>query len=761
MCADRSVVRSSGGCAARFVVSIALYSVSSSAPVLAQSAQAENPAPSVPAQTEPAPKPNAGSGRNATAKPAPAVSAPAGAVQLPPSTVRANPVATAHSVVTPPPSNPTIQGAGQAVVTSPTTIPTPSDQSAASATVITSGDIEARQHRTVPDALAAVPGLNVVQTGGPGGPTSVFLRGTNPGHVKVLVDGIDMSDPSSTNDAFDFGQLLTGDIERIEVLRGPQSGLYGSDAIGGVIAITTKQGSGPPRVSASFEGGSFGTTSERIGLSGSQGDFNYAFNVQHFQSASVPVTPLNLLVPGEQRNNDFYDNWTYSTKVGATLSDTLAINVVGRYTDSRLRFTSEDCVNVFPCAPEALQSTQLDHQLFGRAELVWSPASGFRNYFGVNYTNEYTWYLDPNADSGLTSPPVSPPSTTVGTRLKYDYRGEVQVAPGQLVVFGAEHQNETLRTDSTDSVDANGNGTFFTTNVQRRNDAGWLELQSQITRQFYLVSNIRYDANEDFGDHATWRVAPVYIVPGSDTKLKATYGTGFKAPTLYQLFVNFLPDYVGNPNLKPEESKGWDVGFEQPVADGRFRFGATYFRNDVTNLINIGLASPGVFTNVNIGTASMFGIESFAAWKATSYLDLRAEYTYTVAKDDSTGQQLLRRPKNKASVTAAWRVTDRLTLSSTLLYVGSWSDIDRSGYVAGLTAPPFMTVNLAASYAASDEVGYFTRIDNLFNKQYENPIGFERPGFAIYGGVRLTGLPAAGSTAAAFIPPFLRSGGGM
>jgi vitamin B12 transporter len=148
------------------------------------------------------------------------------------------------SVTVPPPSKPTNQGAGNSVVVSPTTIPTPADQSASSVTVITGADIESQQWRTVPDALMAVPGLNVVQAGGPGGQTSIFIRGTNSNHVKVLIDGIDVSDPSNPTQSFDFGQLLTGDIARIEILRGPQSGLYGSDAIGGVISITTKTGRG-------------------------------------------------------------------------------------------------------------------------------------------------------------------------------------------------------------------------------------------------------------------------------------------------------------------------------------------------------------------------------------------------------------------------------------------------------------------------------------------------------------------------------------
>jgi len=671
------------------------------------------------------------------------------------------------SVTTAPPSKPSNQASTQATVVSPTTAVTPSEQSASSVTVITADDIAAQQRLTVPDALAAVPGLNVVQTGGPGGQTSVFIRGTNSNHVKVLIDGIDMSDPSNPNASFDFGQLLTGDIERIEILRGPQSGLYGSDAIGGVISITTKSGSGPPKVTLSAEGGSFGTTNERASLSGSQANFNYVFNVQHFQSIATPVTPSYDLAPGETANPNFYNNWTYSTKLGYNVTDNLAVNVVGRYTDSNLRFTGDDFVDFAPFSfAEPLQSTQLDHQFYGRAELVWSPTATFKNFFGVNYTNSWTWNFDPNMDTGVPSPVVNPPFVNLGTRVEEDYRGELQVAPGQLLLFGVQDQNETLRTNSSSFTDPiTFDETFFTTNAERRNDAGWLELQNQLTQQFYLVSNVRYDANEDFGDHTTFRIAPVYLVPITDTKLLASYGTGFKAPPLEDLFVNFPPFFVANPNLKPEESAGWDVGFEQPIANDSFRFGSTYFRNDIRNLIEVALSpTPGVETLANVNTASTFGAENFAAWQVNKYLNLRADYTYTVAKADDvpnctsppcSGQQLLRRPKNKASLTANWLATDRLLVSATLLYVGPWWDITRQifptptdpfGTNLYVKAPGFTTVNLAANYALRDDVTLFARIDNLFNKQYEDPLGFLRPGFGIFGGIRFTagGAPSSG-----------------
>ena len=667
----------------------------------------------------------------------------------------------AISVTVAPPSKPTNQSPGNSVVVSPTTLPTPTTQNASSVTVITAADIQAQQIRTVPDALAAVPGLNVVQTGGPGGLTSVFIRGTNANHVKVLIDGIDVSDPSNPSQSFDFGQLLTGDIARIEVLRGPQSGLYGSDAIGGVISITTKSGEGPPKMTVMMEGGSFGTFNQRVGVSGSQNNFNYVFGIQHFSSTDTPVTPLNQLAPGEQRINDTYNNWTYSTKLGVNVTDNFAVNLVGRYTDSTLGFTGEDYVDFFPPAPEALQSTQVDHQFYGRGEAVWSLFDGrFKNFFGVNYTNAWSWTLDPNPDSFTAPPPVAPPTTNLGQRTQYDWRGEARVVPGQTLVFGLEDKTELLWTNSTGAFNTVGTYVPTTTTAQTGDKAGWVELQSAFADRFFIVSNIRYDDNESFGPHTTWRVAPAYIVPWTDTKLKATYGTGFKAPTLTELYVN-NPSFmvVGNPNLLPETSRGYDVGFEQPFLRDRLRVGATYFHNDITNLIE-GTTNPTTFvsTYVNVGQATTQGVEAFAAYALANSLNLRADYTYTEARDDLTGQELLRRPVNKASLTAFWKATDRLTVAAQAVYVGPWLDYNRPG-TAELMAPGYTLVNLTANYAVTDRFSVFARINNLLNQQYEDPLGFLRPGFGIFGGftVQVGGVPSSlassGAAAATTAPP--------
>jgi vitamin B12 transporter len=608
------------------------------------------------------------------------------------------------------------------VVVSPTALPTPSTEVASSVTVITSQEIEQQQRRTVPDVLRTVPGLNVVQNGGTGGLTSVFMRGTNSNHVKILIDGIDVSDPSNPARVFDLGHLSTADIERIEVLRGPQSGLYGADALGGVISIITKKGEGPPRVTALVEGGSFGTFNQAVGASGSQGRFNYAFNISHLRSTDIPVTPLDLLPPGQKRNNDFYDNWTYSTRLGVDVTQNFSLNWVARYTDARLNFTGDD-FSAFPFTPSALQSTQRVEQFFTRGEAVWSPFGDvFKNYFSVAYTDHS------RVDRNPGSPPVSPATVSAndGDRIKTDWRGVWTIAPGQIVMFGLEHQNERMQTD--------------TVSVEESNKAGYIELQSQIAKRFFLAANVRYDDNENFGGHTTWRVAPAYIVPGTDTKLKASIGTGFRAPTLNQRFVDFPAfNFFGNPNLQPEESLGYDFGFEQPLLNDRLRFGVTYFHNDLTNLIVATFnPPPAKSTLINVAEATTSGFETFASVVVTDNLRLRADYTYTKAIDETGDIELLRRPRHKASLTATWSPTELLSLSGTVLYTGSWQDRDRFFTVPQFATDAYTIVNIAADYKLNDNATLFGRIDNLFDVQYQEPIGFERPGLSVFGGIRIT-----------------------
>jgi vitamin B12 transporter len=599
------------------------------------------------------------------------------------------------------------------VIVSATRVPTPEDEVASSVTLITAADIDAQQARTLPDVLQSVPGVNVVQTGGPGGATSVFMRGTNSNHVKILVDGIDVSDPSTPTDTFDLQHLLLADIDRIEVLRGPQSGLYGSDAIGGAIYIVTKTGNGAPTATATLEGGSFGTFNQTGAVSGSSGNSNYAFNADHFRSTDTPVTPLDLLAPGEQRHDDAYDNKSFATKLGTKINDALDVSAVARYVDSTLLFTSEN-YDVFPPIPDATRSEEDVEQLFTRASAHLALFQGrFDQTLGVGYSHDHT------SDYG----PEVTPSYNRGDRLKVDWQGNITLAADELLVVGAEHQR--------DAIEQSPISAQMTTN------AGFAQLQSSFGKRFFDTVSVRYDDNDRFGSKTTYRIAPEFVVTETGTTLKGSVGSGFKAPTLNQLFVNYPAfDFYANPNLKPESSVGYDLGFEQALVAKQLRFGITYFHNHIRDLIN---ENDTFTTEVNIDRATTYGFENFVAYTPFAHLLMRADYTYTLATDDITHAELLRRPKVKSSFASTWQASDALSFTATLVYVGPWMDDNRAfTNLEPLTAGGYATTNLAASYMLSRNLTLFARINNLFDRRYQDPLGFDRPGFGVFAGVKAT-----------------------
>lgn len=614
------------------------------------------------------------------------------------------------------------------IVVSATGMPTPENEVASSVSIVTAEDIARNQQRTLPDVLQSLPGLNVVQTGGPGGTTSVFIRGTNSNHVKVLIDGIDAGNPSSVSGAFDFGQLMASDLERVEVLRGPQSGLYGSDAIGGVIAVTTKKGEGPPKVTAYVEGGALGTFNQFASLSGSNERVSYSFNVTHFASSEVPVTPQNIAPPGWPLNPNAYDNWTYSTRLDWQATDAFAVNFVARYIDSSFAFTPDLYLPpTYEGVPAPMRSTSYASMFFTKGEGVWKAFDDrLVTTFGVS---------DLSTSNPTTGPNPDVNGTYEGDRQIYYLRSNYAVAPGQNILVGAERRNESMTSS-----------TAYTQIDAATGDTGvYAEYQGNVWNRLFFAANARYDSDDSFGDHTTFRLAPALLFDETGTRLKASYGTGFKAPTLYQLYA----PYYGNPDLLPEESTGWDAGFEQKAFGERVLFGATYFHNNITNLISY---DPVTYQNVNISTAVSQGVETFVAVKVTERIDARVDYTYTdvvgyvppgqpfgaaCAPIDATSCYPLRRPNNKVSLTMEWRPTDELDLTASLVYASSWWDIVRltPNYI---DQPGYTVVNIAANYRMNANTTLFGRINNLFDEAYENPNGFLAPGFGAYGGVKLT-----------------------
>ena len=600
------------------------------------------------------------------------------------------------------------------VVVTATRTPMREDKVGSSVMLVTAAEIETQQWRTLPEALSSTPGLNVFQVGGPGGLTSVFIRGADANHTEVLIDGVEANDPSQ-NDAYDFGQGLTAGVDRIEILRGPQSSLYGADALGGVVSITTLEGEGPPKFGLSLETGSFATDDESASMRGGPGRLHYAVSLAHFRSGDTPVTPPQLLVPGETAIGDGYDNVTVDGKFGWDLAAHARLGLVLRWVNSTYRLTGEN-YDVFPAAPDSAQTSQWEKRFAGRLSAHFEAFEGrLKNDAGVSYANDRTVEQSPDEGFGVPAPVLDN-----GDRLKADWQGDVRLDRRDELVLGVDGKTDRILHSPIDASE---------TRI-----GGFAELESRPVAGVSLAASVRRDSDDRYGGRTTWRLAGAFDVPGSGTILRASAGTGFKSPTLYELFVSFPAfDFHANPRLRPESSTGYDFGFEQPVAGGRARLGATWFHNSIRDLIQI---DPAGTSWANVGRANTYGVESFAAFRPMRTLDLRIDFTWLIARDDIEGKALLRRPKNRLSATVFWRASSRLTLAASEIYVGSWIDGNRDFSIPRLRASPYATLDVSGEYRLGHGLTLFARATNLLDRHYQSPIGFDQPGFGAYGGVQ-------------------------
>jgi vitamin B12 transporter len=418
-------------------------------------------------------------------------------------------------------------------------------------------------------------------------------------------------------------------------------------------------------------------------------------------------------------NTDSYDNVTVSTRLRADLTDNLDVGLAAIYINSDYQFTEDDLLG-----PEALPTIGTTQELFLREATHLSLFDGrFDETWGLAYTGYQNRYDDPNRATVLEG---NDPADYDGGRVKLNWQGNIILTPGQTLTLGAEHEYDFL-------ADSSGAAAHYA------NDAGYIQLQSSWGDRLFDTISLRYDDNSQFGGKATWRFAPAYLIPQTGTKFKATVGTGYNPPTLDELYDNYPQfDFFANPNLKPETSIGYDAGFEQALLNQRVDFGATWFHNNIDNLIEINDTGTSY---INIGKATTYGVESFIAVQPWQPLKLRADYTFTIADDDILHQELLRRPKNKATFEATWLATAAASFTATLLYVGPWIDTNRDETETGIEANGYATVNLTASYDLGHGVTAFGRIDNLLNRQYQDPLGFQHPGLGIYAGLRLALAP--------------------
>ncbi len=592
------------------------------------------------------------------------------------------------------------------VVVTATKTEVPLAQAASSVTIIDRKTIEEKHLTTVSEALREAPGLDIVQTGGAGGTTSAFLRGGNSSHTLVLIDGVEMT--AATSGAFDFGDLTTENIERIEIVRGPQSTLYGSNAIGGVIQIITKKGRGPATPSVSFEAGSFKTFRETIGLSGGSERFDYSLSASRLDTAGFSRA-------SEKAGNtekDGYQNSAFSTRLGFNFMEKSRLEWTARYILARTEldgFGLCDPINFVFCPTDDPNFVQRNRTSVNALTLSTPVMDGWSQQFRLSLNTDTLRGRDP--DSSFNNYEIE----NSGKRI--DWRHDLTLSRFELLTLGYEHESQRGKVDG--GFDERLiNNAFFAFNQFR-------------PTPFILNLGVRYDDNNRFGNETTYKAEAAYLFEETGSKIRTAYGTGFRGPTLNDLF---FPGF-SNPDLQPEKSRGWEAGVDQEFAEGRVRLGATYFQNRIKNLI-LFVSDPVTFLGrpENVARAKVQGTEVTLSARPFQSLILSAAYTLMNTEDEETGAELPRRPRKRAGGTVSVLPMRAMRVDVDLRYVGKrFND-------AGNETPleDYTVVNLAANYDMTEKTQLFARVENLFNREYEEAAGYETADFSLFGGFRMT-----------------------
>jgi vitamin B12 transporter len=610
------------------------------------------------------------------------------------------------------------------IVVTATRLEVPAREVASSVTVISSEDLERLKKISVLEVLRDVLGVSVTQNGGQGETASVFLRGANSEHTLVLLDGIELNDPINPSRSADLAHIYLENIDRIEIIRGPQSPLFGSDALGGIINIITKKGEGKPRLTLASTGGSYGTLAGQAGISGSSKKVNYSFGLSRFGTQGISAADSTF--PGNSEI-DSYRNLTFCGQAGLTLRDNLEINLIAR--SVRAKTDIDNFGGPYGDDPNNIQDYR---SYFIKGE--------FRGLFLKNRWEQKLaiGVVDSRRSNDNPADKAHPLESENGlfkSRLvKLDWQNNFFLLPSNTVTMGVEYEME----EGESNYFAEGLwGSSLSSFARKKATMAGIYVQDYIrfADRFFATIGLRLDHHSRAGESATYRLAPAYIFKPTGTKIRASAGTAFKAPSLYQLYApgTFLGP-IGNKNLRPEKSLGWDAGIEQPLFGGRMRLEAGYFHNDFENLINFD------FTQgyTNIGKAVSKGVEIELEGRLNQLLFLRASYTHLEAKDKITGVALLRRPRDMFAATLGVSFSEKWMASVCYDFVGKREDLEFWSWPSRtVTLPPYSLLNGLLSYDLSSNVQVFGRLDNILAEKYETVYGYGTLGLSAQAGVKI------------------------
>ncbi len=619
--------------------------------------------------------------------------------------------------------------------------PIPTKEVASSYTIVTAEEIETFQYQDITDALRSVPGLHVVPSGSRGTVTSVFTRGANSNQTLVLVNGMPINDPSSPGGAANLAGIPLDNVGRIEVVRGPQSSLYGSQALGGVINIITKSGASDPRSTLRIEGGTLGTLNTYASTGGSFGATDYFFSLSREDTDGNDITPTRLRdARGEEE--DGTETLSASARLATTFNEHVSGSVFLQYTDAEADTDADGSTAGFVSVFQNFDSIFESQRFFASGDLSGRFLDGkWRPRLSAGYSAQKSDSSD-NPDPGGSI--FVDRAGNEGTTLRLAFDNAFDLTPQHLVTFGGSYTRDEFESDGFRDL----GGFIIDLNSDADTDASAVYAGDHMTfgERFFATLSARYDMPEDIEDRFTFTVAPGYYHPETDTRVTFSYGTGFKTPSLFQRFgfdVNTFGGfpsgvYTGNPDLKPEKSKGWEAGIEQGFLDGKATAGATWFDTEIEDAISIVFTGGGNSTAVNIDEFDTKGLETFVEFNPVAELTTRIDYTLTILNADSFTTTMIRRPRHRVGLTTSWEFLPGTVLSANAEWIDIHRDIPRDSFGFYLDPGPYTLVNVAASHRLTESVKLTARVNNLLDTRYEPANGFEAPGIEALAGVTFT-----------------------
>jgi vitamin B12 transporter len=562
--------------------------------------------------------------------------------------------------------------------------------------------LEELQSVSISDALRTLPGIAVATRGPVGSQSSVFIRGGNSSQTLVLIDGVRINDPSSPNAAFDFGALLTGNIGRVEVLRGPNSIIWGSQAIGGVINVQSLAPTEDLVARTGVEYGYADSVRASANLSGTSGSVEGSFGGAFYRTDGI-----SALAGGTEK--DGYDNWSANGRLKVNLTANVALDFRGYYNRGTIEYDSP-----FGAGANALPVSR-NRQFVGYVGAQFDLADGrLRNRISYARTDITRIGTDPVVFSFNNF-------DVKGTIDRFEYHGSFDIADAATLVFGAEHER-TFASTSFEGAPAD--------RARNRVSSGFGQVILRPVKGLTLTGGIRHDDYSDYGGQTTLGANVAYTPNDGKTIVRATYGEGFRAPTLSEGQPPF-----GNPDLKPETARNFDIGAEHRFLDGKAQLYVTYFNRKSTDLIAFSFTT---FQSENIDRVRSEGVELGFAVQPTDRLSLQANYTLTNAINRSAGanfgNRLALRPQHLGSFTADWQTPWRLKVGATLLLAGD--SFDNASNTVRLDG--YALAHLRAAFPVSDRFELYGRVENVFDTDYVQVAGYNSYRRNAHVGVRAT-----------------------